>query len=357
MSAPLPTAPGPEAETNPIPPAAAASPHTGRYVVLRILGAVLIAAVALAVNRLWLEGGNARETFGAKVRTKEIDSAAIGRQMPVKVVVPKGAPSKGRSLVVFLHGRGEDERSYLVDPMFEALSDLRTRAPVIAFPYGGESSYWHNRSSGEWASYVLDEVIPQLVERFDVDPSKIAIGGISMGGFGAYDIARMDPERFCAVAGHSPAIWTSAGDAADGAFDDAADFAANDVITSARSPADPYSGLHLWLDAGTEDPFLDGDKALEEALRAAGDPPVVQSSSGGHDNAYWNGNWDEYLGWYAHVLRQCGTAAAAERRRARTPAERKAEATGAGAQGSGGAASGSSGPSSSAAARPGGGAG
>ena len=27
------------------------------------------------------------------------------------------------------------------------------------FPNGGEDSYWHNRRSGAWASYVLDEVM------------------------------------------------------------------------------------------------------------------------------------------------------------------------------------------------------
>ena len=340
-------------------PVGKGSPHTARYVALRIFAALLVAAAALAVERLWLADAGARDTFGAKVRTKEIESQALGgRTMPVKVVVPKGAPSKDRGLVVFLHGRGEDERSYLVDPMFEALSNLRTRAPVMAFPDGGESSYWHNRNSGEWASYVLDEVIPQLVGRFDIDPDKIAIGGISMGGFGAYDIAAMDPGRFCAVGGHSPAIWTSAGQAAQGAFDDAEDFAANDVISIAGSPRNPFEGLRLWLDAGTDDPFLDGDRALEDALRAAGDPPVVKTSPGGHDSEYWNGNWDEYLSWYAYSLRQCRKEVAKtdqrKQRGAAAGAVGKQQRAGGGA---GAGASGSSGPSSSAGPRPDGAAG
>lgn len=288
------------------------SPHTKRSIALRILGAVLIAAVALGVDRLWLRDEASRDTFGATVRTKVIQSELLDREMPVKVVVPKGAPPSGRSLVVFLHGRGEDERSYLVEPMFDALSNLRTRAPVVAFPYGGESSYWHDRGSGDWGSYVLDELIPQLVSRYDVDPNQVAIGGISMGGFGAYDVARLDPDRFCAVGGHSPAIWTSPGETADGAFDDGDDFSRNDLIAIADSAAKPYTGLKLWLDAGTEDPFLDGDAAFEDALRAAGAHLVVKSSSGGHDSDYWNDNWDEYMGWYAHVLGDCGEQAQRE---------------------------------------------
>ena len=285
------------------------SPYSRRYLAVRVLAAVLIAAASLAVDRLWLHDGASRNTFGATVRTKEIDSALLDRTQRVKVVVPKGAPANDRGLVVFLHGRGEDEASYLVEPMFEALSDLRTRAPVMAFPDGGDSSYWHDRGSGAWGSYVLEEVIPQLVERFDIDPDKVAIGGISMGGFGAYDIARQSPDTFCAVAGHSPAIWKSASETADGAFDDADDFAANDVIGIADEDPSPYKGLKLWLDAGDDDPFLDGDDALEAALRGSGSFPVVKHSSGGHDNDYWNSNWDAYIGWYSYVLKRCGERA------------------------------------------------
>ena len=146
--------------------------------------------------------------------------------------------------------------------MFEALADLRDRAPVVAFPYGGTSSYWHNRDSGQWAAYVLSELIPKLIRRFDIAPRKVAIGGISMGGFGAYDIARLSPKRFCAIGGHSPAIWESASETADGAFDDAADFDRNDIIEAAKLTPSPYRGTRLWIDAGDDDPFLPGRRGV-----------------------------------------------------------------------------------------------
>jgi S-formylglutathione hydrolase FrmB len=281
------------------------SPHSRWSLALRVLGALAVVGLALLVDRVIFDEGPGHERFGARVRTLTLESDALDRDVPLKVVVPPRAPPKGRSLVVFLHGRGEDERSYLVDPMFEALSNLRGRAPVMAFPFGGDSSYWHNRDSGQWADYVLDEVIPRMIDRFDVDPGKIAIGGISMGGFGAYDIARLDPGAFCAIGGHSPAIWETAGETADGAFDDANDFAANDVIAIAGHDPSPYKGARLWLDAGESDPFLPGDDALEENLRRAGTPPIVSRSPGGHDSDYWNGNWREYLGFYASALRNC----------------------------------------------------
>ena len=281
------------------------SPHSGRVIALRILAALAVIGVAFAVQRLWLSDEAPRETFGAKVHKLEIDSDLLDKTLPVRVVVPRRTPAKDRSLLIFLHGRSEDERSYLVDPMFEALADLRDRAPVVAFPYGGTSSYWHNRDNGQWAAYVLSELIPKLIRRFDISPRKIAIGGISMGGFGAYDIARLSPERFCAVGGHSPAIWENAGETADGAFDDAADFERNNIIEAAKLEPNPYRGTRLWIDAGNEDPFLPGDEAFEDALRSSGLDPIVRDGPGGHDSDYWNGNWREYLGFYARALNNC----------------------------------------------------
>ena len=36
--------------------------------------------------------------------------------------------------------------------------------PPSSSPSGGVASYWHRRASGDWARYVLDEVIPQAVQ-------------------------------------------------------------------------------------------------------------------------------------------------------------------------------------------------
>jgi S-formylglutathione hydrolase FrmB len=275
-------------------------------VIVRILAALAIAAVAFAVQRLWLDDDVPRQTFGAKVHKFDVDSDVLDRSMPVAVVVPRRAPKENRPLLVFLHGRNEDERSYLDREMFEALKDLRDRAPVVAFPSGGASSYWHDRDSGQWATYVLHELIPKLERRFDIDPGRIAIGGISMGGYGAYAIAQLEPGRFCAIGGHSPAIWENAGEAADGAFDDAEDFERNDIIAAAKRVPSPYGHrTRLWIDAGDKDPFLPGDEAFEDALRSSGLDPVVRGGEGGHDSDYWNGNWREYLGFYARALNNC----------------------------------------------------
>ncbi len=282
------------------------APHSRLAILLRLLAAFAIAGIAFGAHLLWLDDSPAQDRHGAKVHKINFPSELMKREMPVRVVVPKGAQDrKNRSMVVFLHGRGESSRTYLTDEMFEALSEQRRRAPVMAFPSGGGSSYWHDRESGPWASYILEELIPKLTKRFRVDPGRIAIGGISMGGYGAFNIARSAPGRFCAVGGHSPAIWVSAGDAADGAFDDAADFERNDLISIARSMPNPFAGPQLWLDAGDRDPFLEADQEFEAALRGDGLRPIASYPEGRHERAYWNERWPDYLGFYVRSLGSC----------------------------------------------------
>jgi len=111
--------------------------------------------------------------------------------------------------------------------------------------------------------------------------------------------------RFCAVGGHSPALWQTGGETAQGAFDDAADFSRHDVIGTARENPSAFARQPLWLDAGTSDPFDPGDRAFVAALRAAGVRIRVTRSAGGHERGYWDRHWRDYLGWYAARLERC----------------------------------------------------
>ncbi len=191
-----------------------------RTVVLAVLaGAALLAAVVV-------HDVLAVDTRGATVRHITIESRFAHRSLRVTLVEPAGATS-GRPLLVFLHGRGDKgEDSNVNDAFFRALIAQGDNAPAVVFPNGGNHGYWHDRRGAKWARYVLDEVIPRALDELEADPKRVAIGGISMGGFGALDIARLHPHRFCAVGAHSPALWQTGGETAPGAFDDAQDFSA-----------------------------------------------------------------------------------------------------------------------------------
>jgi S-formylglutathione hydrolase FrmB len=271
-----------------------------RALVFAALGAALLGAWIVARGAIW------PDRHGAQISHFTIESRYVHRELETTVILPAHAHA-GRPLLVFLHGRGGDQDSELRNgALFKGLARLGRRAPVIAFPNGGGSSYWHDRRSGDWFRYVTREVIGAVERRYHTDRRRVAIGGISMGGFGALDIARLRPGKFCAVGAHSPAIWQTGAQTAAGAFDDARDFRHNDVVGVAQMRPGLFVGPRLWLDAGVRDPFRPGDRAFVSALEAAHVPVSAHLGwHGGHESGYWHRHWPTYLKFYAHALARC----------------------------------------------------
>jgi S-formylglutathione hydrolase FrmB len=187
-------------------------------------------------------------------------------------------------MLVLLHGYHASPSQFLTQPFFDTLKALRRRAPEVLLLDGGADSYWHDRDDGRWASMVLHEGIPAGLKR--ARAKRIAIGGISMGGYGALLLGSRD-RKFCAVGAQSPALWLSPGETAPGAFDDAEDYERNDVFK--LRPPRP-----LWIDLGASDPFHDA--TLAYAHRAGIHAHV---RPGGHDAKLWNSFTPRFLRFFA----------------------------------------------------------
>lgn len=215
-------------------------------------------------------------TRGARVEHYTLHSRFVHGDLHEIRVVPA---RHGNWTLVFLHGRSAGPSSSLNQPFFDALHDLGNRAPVVVLPDGGDHSYWHNRADGRWGSMVLDEIVPQR--------GRVAIGGISMGGYGALLLGAQ--RHFCAVGGHSPALWFSGADSAAGAFDDAEDYARHDIVNHP-----PHYSAPVWIDVGTDDPFHDAAVHYAHEIHAQ-----LQVWPGGHDDAYWHSHLRQYFAFYA----------------------------------------------------------
>ena len=103
----------------------------------------------------------------------------------------------------------------------------------------GGDGYWNPHPGDDPMAMVTGELIPRC-RRLGLGraPRRIAVMGISMGGYGALLLAEKYPDLFAAVAAISPAVWTSypqARQANPGAYASAAAFAAGDVVTHAAA--------------------------------------------------------------------------------------------------------------------------
>jgi hypothetical protein len=188
-------------------------------------------------------------------------------------------PPGALAAVVCMHPHSADHR-FAFDQIH--LPDVAAAAGAklaIAAVDGGADSYWHARADGsDPLTMLLDEFIPMVEARMGA-PAR-ALLGWSMGGYGALLAAEAAPERFRVVAATSPALWTSPGSTAPGAFDSPADYHRHDVYAAVNRLA----SLTVRVDCGTSDPFYAATRKFVAELRPA---PQGSFGPGFHDAAYW----------------------------------------------------------------------
>ena len=206
-------------------------------------------------------------------------------------------------LVVMLHGYGGSHADALVGmspAQAVALQmDGRPLAPMAMVTVDGGDGYWNPHPGDDPMAMVIGELIPRC-RRLGLGrpPRRIAMMGISMGGYGALLLAEKYPHLIAAAAAISPAIWTSyaqAQSANPGAYASAAAFAANDAVTHAPALA----RVPVRVASGYDDPFYPGVQALTRAL-----PPgaVVELAKGCHTGAFFAEQQPPSLAFLARYL-------------------------------------------------------
>ncbi len=120
----------------------------------------------------------------------------IAVEMQYLIAVPQEEPAaEGWPLLLFLHGLGEcgSDINRVKKHGPPKLIENGKRFPfVVVSPQCPRGSRWE-----AWRlSVLLDEVI----KRNDIDEERVYITGLSMGGFGTWDLAAYSPERFAAIA-------------------------------------------------------------------------------------------------------------------------------------------------------------
>jgi enterochelin esterase-like enzyme len=137
---------------------------------------------------------------------------------------------------------------------------------------------------GPYGRYIVEELVPRVVERYAPDEdAEVYVGGLSMGGFAALNVAFSHPELFKGVGAMSPAFFVSP--PADRSWIYEGD-GRTSLTDYAASGAD---GLAVFLGFGDHD--YDWIRAATRLLAATldergdmADPNVV---AGGHDVGTW----------------------------------------------------------------------
>jgi phospholipase/carboxylesterase len=106
--------------------------------------------------------------------------------------------------LLLLHGRGTDEKDLmgLADELDDRLLVVSARGP-FRFPYGGYAWYeldpdgvgYPSPDSLNKSVGLLERFLDDMVSSYSVDPTRLYVGGFSMGGAIAAGLALLFPER------------------------------------------------------------------------------------------------------------------------------------------------------------------
>jgi len=257
-------------------------------------------------------------------------SNALGRTMPYLVYLPPGYDQnpKGRYATAYvLHGGSGFNTEWIDYGLLDAADRLmgsgEIRPFIIVLPQG-DQEYWVDHvidkttgANGEkWGTYVARDVVPTIDARYRTIPAQPAraIGGLSMGGHGAIQLAMNFPGIWSAVASTSPSLRPEHDDPSFGVFGSefvtrgptylgsGADFAARDPLALIQAKPEVAKRYAWWLDTGRLDPWLRPARAIHDQLDELGIAHEWDNPPGGHDAAYWSSHVEDYLRFYAGVL-------------------------------------------------------
>lgn len=203
----------------------------------------------------------------ASVYEKQVFPASSDQSLPYRLLRPlQEEPGEKYPLVLFLHGageRGNDNEAQLLHVLRElAAPALRERFPAfVVAPQCPKEKRWVE-VPWEWDSHMMPEtpseplqlvmdLLKTLPESLPIDRQRIYYTGLSMGGFGVWDLLQRQPEG-CAGAviicgGGDPALATR------------------------------FKDVPIWAFHGDRDRVVKLHRSVEmvEALRRAGGRPIL----------------------------------------------------------------------------------
>lgn len=210
-------------------------------------------------------------------RTVTVTEAGEAVEFRSQLLAPPAIePGRRYPLVVFLHGAGErgrdNEKQLKYLPIWMTEAPLRERHPcfLLAPQCRGDERWvdisWADKKSTPQGPPTTDMLaviaaLNAVIAAEPVDPGRIYLTGLSMGGYGSWDLAARQPERFAAL------LPICGG---------------GDEATAPR-----LAKLPIWCFHGDADQVVpvERSRSMIEAVRAAGGCPKYSELPGvGHDS-------------------------------------------------------------------------
>ncbi len=251
-----------------------------------------------------------------RLKYYRFQTAAIGWNPGVNVLLPDDYQTSGRTYPVLymFHGGADDFRQF----DFLGIRDLTAGKPIIVvMPDGGHAGWYSNPVTSfvgprNWETFHIGQLLPWIEANFRTyaEYDGRAVGGFSMGGFGALKYAAKYYGHFASVSSHSgPAslrrdfglvvhwanitsaaldlaggtvygapFWDQARVSADNPVERIDSYRNKRIFLVAGTSPDPLN----WFDSVNETQVLAGQREFRGRLRDVGIPHEWHEQPGGH---------------------------------------------------------------------------
>ena len=233
-------------------------------------------------------------------------SSHLGREMSLSVYLPPGydsEPDQRFPVLYMLHAMGGKHTDWQQLGLFTAATRLIESGqipPMIIISPDGERGYWldHFNKGPRFGSYISKGLVAHVDTHYRSLPRGDfrAIGGTSMGGHGALQLAMNNPGVFSIVGAHSVAL--RAKHQAFEFFGDQQYFEGLDPVSIISKNRAATQGLTIWIDIGRSDHWYGAANAFHELLLSLEVPHTWRVWEGGHDAAYCKAHVEDYLRFY-----------------------------------------------------------
>lgn len=159
-----------------------------------------------------LEGGSVVEFLA-------FHSPSVGGSVEYSVFLPPSYQDSNQAfpVIYFLHGLFNDHTSWAVDrygniprQIEQMISRKEIPSAILVFP-NGQNSFYTDQLDGtrKFEQFLISDLITEIEEKFRTkeEGQYRAIGGVSMGGYGALKAAMKNPGLYSSVAAVSPIVF------------------------------------------------------------------------------------------------------------------------------------------------------
>jgi predicted peptidase len=249
---------------------------------LKLSAPALLLALS-ACNSLQPEEASSPQTM--QTAKQFIPSKTQTRALKYLLFLPKDYNAKSSTrwpLILFLHGvgeRGADVRKVAIHGPPHYVADHPEFPFILVSPQCPVGEHWSNE--------ILLALLDEVTRTYAVDPRRIYLTGLSMGGYGAWELGLSYPEKFAALApicGGGQLVT---------------------VMLSSRDKPQALKTLPVWVFHGAKDPVvpLEESQRMVDALKKVGVKEVKFTNYPDTGHNSWTKAYDD-LELYSWFLNQ-----------------------------------------------------